>query len=101
MLDLVPLTLFIVAAGYPLLFALLARTSPEVWRKYAGTRVTLAAWVVLSAAPYFSLSFLSGDPDVWDFYRSMLVPSAAILGAINLLCLTALAPGKYRACNPS
>ena len=96
MLDLVPLILFLTAAGYPLLFAFLARTSPDSWRKYAGTQVALISWVALTVAPYLSLNLISGDPDVWDFYRSMLIPSVILLGAVNLACLPSLAPGRTR-----
>lgn len=89
MQDLLPLFAYVVGLliSGATIWALLR---PRI-RRNRGRRIAFSALVTtLSiAAPYLAFTLLRGNPDVWDFYRSVALVPAISIGLLGIYSLYA------------
>lgn len=84
MLDLLPLVLVCLGVGLASSAIFLARKNVLIVRGVPGLVGVIFIGIVVVSAPYVAYVF-PGDPDVWDFYRSVWWLPAVVLGPLAAL----------------
>ncbi|MDN5570025.1 MAG: hypothetical protein L0G22_02000 [Propionibacteriaceae bacterium] len=84
MTDLVPLIAFLVCVGFHVVVLLLTRGSRGLSLTSAQAGALRASSVALVVLPFVCFAVIAGEPDVWDFYRSVwfvpLIVGVALIG---------------------
>lgn len=98
MIDLLPLIVFCIGLAWSVLgmFALRAKAAAhQISRKDINWPMGA---IVLLSMPYLMFARLNGDPDVWDFYRSVgFVPLVAVIVTLVVMATIVMRGAKRHA----
>nr|WP_011167223.1 MULTISPECIES: hypothetical protein [Acidipropionibacterium]AFK88689.1 hypothetical protein [Acidipropionibacterium jensenii]CAB88400.1 hypothetical protein [Acidipropionibacterium jensenii] len=87
MADYIPLLIFILAMIYDFLVIILGRHGRFNSYSILAKASLVAISVILIIVPYASYWLVAGDPDVWDFYRSLWWIPVAFLGIVSIVLM--------------
>lgn len=82
MVDMFPLLVFFLSLAFEVAVILRARRGSGKLRTRPERAGVIGASLVAIVAPYAAFLMLQGDPDVWDFYRSLWPVPALVLGVL-------------------